>query len=149
MHFGQRWIFLFLLPEGWSISGWFVFIFFGKSTNSAHGKRASFSQNSHKWRPFSENVCFSLKFSEFFRKSANSTHGQRYVIFAEFAKTTPLFWKCVFFSQNSQKWAFFRRNEQGAPAKIGVGHFILDNLTHAYHGRITCPWMGCPSLLSP
>ena len=28
---------------------------FGKSTNSTHGKRASFSQNSQTWRPFSEN----------------------------------------------------------------------------------------------
>ena len=27
MHFGQRWIFLFLLPEGWSIPGGFFYYF--------------------------------------------------------------------------------------------------------------------------
>ena len=36
-----------------------IFIeFVGKSTNSTHGKRASFSQNSQTWHPFSENVRF-------------------------------------------------------------------------------------------
>ena len=35
------------------------------STNSTHGKRASFSQNSQTWRPFSENLCFSWKVCEF------------------------------------------------------------------------------------
>ena len=36
--------------------------------NSTHGKRASFSQNSKTWRPFSENVCFSPKSIDFCKK---------------------------------------------------------------------------------
>ena len=74
-----------------------------KSTNSTLGKRASFSHNSQKWHPFSENVCFSWtfsefvcfswKFSEFCGKSTNSTHGKR-----------------ASFSQNSRKWHPFSEN---------------------------------------
>ena len=34
------------------VFSWKCTEFFGKSTNSTHGKRASFSQNSQKWHPF-------------------------------------------------------------------------------------------------
>ena len=53
----------------------------------------------------------------------------------------PFLKMCVFFAEFAEM-NIFRRNEQGTPAKIGVGHFILDNLTHAYHGRITYPYSG-------
>ena len=86
MHFGQRWIFYSSCLKGEAFPVDF-FVMFGKSTNSTHGKRASFSQNSQKWHPFSENDRFLWKFSEFFGKSINSTLGKR-----------------ASFSQNSQKW---------------------------------------------
>ena len=61
-------------------------------------------------------------------------------------KWRPFFENVFFFAQNSQKTSIFCRNEQGTPAKIGVGHFILDNLSHAYHGRITYPYCAYHSL---
>ena len=60
--------------------------------------------------------------------------------FRRIRKNDAPFLKMCVFSQNSQTISIFCRNEQGTPAKIGVGHFILDNLTHAYHGRITYPF---------
>ena len=45
---------------------WQFSIFFGKSTNSTHGKRAPFSHNSQTGRfHFSENMRFSPKLSDF------------------------------------------------------------------------------------
>ena len=95
-------------------------------TKSTHGRRSSFSQNSQKWHPFSENVRFSLIFSEFVYCSADISENlcfswicfefvrffmefywiileiykfyplETCAIFAEFAKMTPFFWKRAF-----------------------------------------------------
>ena len=109
----------FFIPPAWRVkhSRWIFHSFLEKSTNSTHGKRASFSQNSQKWRPFFENVCFSWTFVEFVRFSWTFTDFVRFfmefwwiiwkiyklypwetcIIFAEFANMTPFFWKCMCF----------------------------------------------------
>ena len=89
-------------------------------TNSAHGKRSSFSQNSSKWDPFFENACFSLIFCEFVRfllifielfgKPTNYTHGER-ASFSQisqklhpFSENVCFSWKLIEFVRVS--WAF-------------------------------------------
>ena len=61
------------------VNSWWKFNeLFGESTNSTHGKRASFSQISQKWRPFSENVRFSPKLSDFRKKTRFSWKHTRF-----------------------------------------------------------------------
>ena len=73
--------------------GWSCMKFYEILTHSTLGKRAPFSQNSHKWRPLSENVRLFLRNEHFPWETC--------VIFAEFAKMTAPFWKRSSFSQKS------------------------------------------------
>ena len=57
--FGVRFVFMFVFMFKFGVRVHVRGPILRKSTNSTHGKRASFSQNSQKRHPFSENVRFS------------------------------------------------------------------------------------------
>ena len=103
--------------------------FLGKSTNSTHGKRAPFSQISQKWRPFSENVRFSPKLSDF-RK--NNDFPEKILDFPETIPAYLNFAAAHIFFVYPKKLSYSSRNAYIKKIRVReLASSLLKNLKHA------------------